>query len=164
MKLTFVLLSALYVAASWALSAAPLRAQEEGPVEKINAEAANATISVTPLRGGLSMLSGSGGNITVLDGKDGKLLVDAGIAVSRKRIAEALHSTGNGPVKFLIDTHYHWDHTDGNAWVHGIGATIDTDSDVWVYFQEPNVLATGTPSGTVSTRSSTTRMAEALTE
>ena len=179
---------------------ASTRAQDEGPVEKINAEAATAVITVTPLRGGLSVLMGSGGNITVLEGKDGKLMVDAGIAVSRKRIAEALGSTGPGTPKYLIDTHYHWDHTDGNAWVHGLGATIiahentlkrvmtatrvddwkftfpvypvggrptqftgaekhlefggtkiqvkyygpsHTDSDVWVYFEKPNVLSTG---------------------
>jgi glyoxylase-like metal-dependent hydrolase (beta-lactamase superfamily II) len=101
-----------------------VRAQDEGPVEKINAEAAKATINVTPLRGGLSVLMGSGGNITVLEGIDGKLLVDAGIAVSRKRIEAALQATGPGAVKYLINTHYHWDHTDGNAWVHGLGATI----------------------------------------
>ena len=175
-------------------------AQDEGPVEKINAEAATAEITVTTVRGRIHVLMGSGGNITVLDGKDGKLLVDAGIAVSRKRIAEALQSTGSGSVRYLIDTHYHWDHTDGNEWVHAMGATIvahentlkrisvptrvddwkftfpvypdaarptvftganktlkfdgttlkihyygpsHTDSDVWVYFVEPDVLSTG---------------------
>jgi len=94
------------------------------PVVKINAAAATAKIETTPLRGPLSMLSGSGGNITVLTGKQGKLMVDAGIAVSRPRIEEALTALGKGPVKYLINTHYHWDHTDGNPWVHEDGATI----------------------------------------
>lgn len=40
--------------------------QDEGPVEKINAEAAHATITATPIRGDLTVLSGSGGTITVL--------------------------------------------------------------------------------------------------
>jgi glyoxylase-like metal-dependent hydrolase (beta-lactamase superfamily II) len=102
-----------------ALDPAAVVAQDEGPVEKINAEAAQATISATSIRGGLTVLMGSGGNITVLNGSDGKLLVDAGIAVSRQRIEEALQAVGRGPLRYLIDTHYHWDHTDGNEWVHG---------------------------------------------
>jgi glyoxylase-like metal-dependent hydrolase (beta-lactamase superfamily II) len=174
--------------------------QDEGPVEKINAEAATATVSVTPVRGGLSVLMGSGGNVTVLNGPGGRLLVDAGIAVSRRSMTEALQKVGNGPIRYLIDTHYHWDHTDGNEWVHSLGATIiahentlkrvstatrvddwkftfpvypaagrptvltgasrtlkfdgttlqmkyygpsHTDSDIWVYFVEPDVLSTG---------------------
>jgi glyoxylase-like metal-dependent hydrolase (beta-lactamase superfamily II) len=67
---------------------------------------------------------GSGGNITVLTGPDGKLLVDAGIAVSRPRIQAALDGISKDPLKYLINTHWHWDHTDGNEWVHNQGATI----------------------------------------
>src|SRR5205823_6202993 len=78
---------------------------------------ATTPITVEPLRDGLSMLSGSGGNITVLAGKKGKLLVDAGIAVSRPRVEAAIDKLGPGTIKVLINTHYHWDHTDGNKWV-----------------------------------------------
>src|SRR4051812_42273130 len=94
------------------------------PVIKINQAAVTAPIESTPLRGPLTMLSGSGGNITVLNGKEGKLMVDAGIAVSRPRIEAALNAISAARIKYLIDTHYHWDHTDGNAWVHEDGATI----------------------------------------
>ena len=92
--------------------------------EDINAEAAKADIVVQPLRGNISVLMGSGGNISVLTGADGKLMVDGGIAVSQKKIAAALDVIGSGPVKYLINTHWHWDHTDGNAWLHRTGATI----------------------------------------
>ncbi len=101
-----------------------IRAQDEGPVEKINQAASTAEVSVIPLRGGVSALMGSGGNITVLATPEGKVMVDAGIAVSRARVAEALDGLGAGPIRYLIDTHYHWDHTDGNEWVHALGATI----------------------------------------
>ena len=60
----------------------------------------------------------------VLTGDDGKLLVDAGIAVSRPRVQATLDRISSAPIKFLVNTHYHWDHTDGNAWVHEAGATI----------------------------------------
>lgn len=99
-------------------------AEAASPVVKINEAAARADITVQRLRGNISVLMGSGGNVTVLTGPDGKLLVDAGIAVSRPRIEAALASISDAPIKYLIDTHWHWDHTDGNEWVHQAGATI----------------------------------------
>jgi glyoxylase-like metal-dependent hydrolase (beta-lactamase superfamily II) len=99
-------------------------AQAKSPVIKINEEAAKADITVQSLRGQISMLMGSGGNITVLTGPDGKLLVDAGIAVSRPRIEAALGGISQAPLKYLINTHWHWDHTDGNEWLHSLGAII----------------------------------------
>ncbi|MDE1995436.1 MAG: MBL fold metallo-hydrolase, partial [Rhizobiaceae bacterium] len=55
---------------------------------------------------------------------DGKILIDAGIAVSRPRIEEALTALGTQPIVRLINTHWHLDHTSGNEWVHGEGAVI----------------------------------------
>jgi len=110
----------------FAMAASSVQAADKpvSPVIKINEAAATAPIEKTPLRGPLTMLSGSGGNITVLTGKDGKLLVDAGIGVSRPRVEAALKSISAAPLKYVINTHYHWDHTDGNPWVHEDGATI----------------------------------------
>jgi glyoxylase-like metal-dependent hydrolase (beta-lactamase superfamily II) len=105
-------------------SSAQAATKPVSPVIKINQAAVTAQIETTPLRGPLSMLSGSGGNITVLTGKQGKLMVDAGIAVSRPRVEAALAAISSAPIKYLINTHYHWDHTDGNPWVRDDGATI----------------------------------------
>ena len=80
--------------------------------------------SESPLRGNVNVLMGSGGNIAVFSGPDGKLLVDAGITASRTRIAEALEAISPAPVKQLINSHWHFDHTDGNAWLHSAGASI----------------------------------------
>jgi len=96
----------------------------ESPVNIINAEAAKTPITVVPLRNNISVLEGSGGNMGVLDGPDGKFMVDAGIAVSKPRILEALNKISSKPVKYVVDTHWHWDHTDGNEWLHATGATI----------------------------------------
>jgi glyoxylase-like metal-dependent hydrolase (beta-lactamase superfamily II) len=76
------------------------------------------------LRRNVSAMQGSGGNIAVLTGKDGKLLVDSGIGVSRPRISAALASLGPAPVTHLVNTHWHFDHADGNEWVHAAGADI----------------------------------------
>jgi glyoxylase-like metal-dependent hydrolase (beta-lactamase superfamily II) len=99
-------------------------AYAESPVLMINAEAAKAEISVENVRGGISMLSGSGGNIAVLETAEGKLLVDAGIALSRQRIEAALGRLGPGRPQIVINSHWHWDHTNGNGWLREAGATI----------------------------------------
>ena len=99
-------------------------AQATSPVTKINEAAAKADITVQALRGDISVLMGSGGNIAVFTSPEGKLLVDAGIAVSRPKIQAALDGIGQTPLKYVINTHWHWDHTDGNKWMHDLGATI----------------------------------------
>ncbi len=101
-----------------------LFAQETGIVPTMINEAARAKIEVHALRRNISVLEGSGGNIAVLTGKGGKLLIDSGFTVSRGRIAAALSGLSSDPVRQLINTHWHVDHTDGNAWVHAAGATI----------------------------------------
>ena len=60
----------------------------------------------------------------VLTGHDGKLLVDAGYAGARPKITSALASISSDPIKHLINTHWHFDHTDGNEWLHSAGAAI----------------------------------------
>src|SRR5262249_43347356 len=106
------------------LSPSEVFAQARSAVDIIRSAAATAPITVHRLRGNVSVLEGSGGNIAVLPGPDGKLLVDAGITASRPRIKEALAGLGDQPVKHLINTHWHFDHADGNEWLNQEGATI----------------------------------------
>ena len=65
-------------------------AQARNIVDGIRSSAAEAPIRVHKLRNNLSVLEGSGGNIGVLTGPDGAVLVDAGITASRPRILDAL--------------------------------------------------------------------------
>jgi glyoxylase-like metal-dependent hydrolase (beta-lactamase superfamily II) len=95
-----------------------------GLVEKARKEGERATITVQRLRRNVSVLMGAGGNIAVLPGRDGKLLIDAGFAGARPKIAEALAGISSDPIKYLINSHWHFDHTDGNEWLHSAGATI----------------------------------------
>jgi glyoxylase-like metal-dependent hydrolase (beta-lactamase superfamily II) len=99
-------------------------AESTSPYAQINAQAASSEIAVHHVRGNLSVLEGSGGNIGVLMNPDGIFMVDAGIAVSKAKIEAALHSLGGGTIKFVVNTHWHWDHTDGNGWVKAAGATL----------------------------------------
>ncbi|MFL5332104.1 MAG: MBL fold metallo-hydrolase [Geminicoccaceae bacterium] len=99
-------------------------AEALGVVETIKSAAAKAPITVHRLRGDVVVLEGSGGNIAVLTGRDGKVLVDAGIAVSRPQIAKTLAEIDPEPVTHLINTHWHFDHASGNEWLHELGPTI----------------------------------------
>jgi glyoxylase-like metal-dependent hydrolase (beta-lactamase superfamily II) len=99
-------------------------AQSKNIVDSIRSAAAEAPIKVHKLRGNISVLEGSGGNVAVLTGPDGKVLIDAGITASRPRIQEALSGLSKDPIRQLINTHWHFDHTDGNEWLHKEGASI----------------------------------------
>jgi glyoxylase-like metal-dependent hydrolase (beta-lactamase superfamily II) len=99
-------------------------AEARGLVSLIKDSAATSPITTTKLRNNISVLEGSGGNIAVLTGSDGKLLVDAGIGVSRAQMTKALADLGPEPITHLINTHWHFDHADGNTWLHAAGAKI----------------------------------------
>jgi glyoxylase-like metal-dependent hydrolase (beta-lactamase superfamily II) len=114
---------AAYAAGGW-LSPRQAYAEARGLVTLIKDSAATSPITTYKLRNNISALEGSGGNIAVLTGADGKVMVDAGIGVSRPRVTEALAALGNEPIKHLINTHWHFDHADGNAWLHAAGAKI----------------------------------------
>ena len=113
----------LVAAAALAL-AAPVGAS---PYSDINAAAAANPTTVHPVRGNVSMLDGSGGEMTVLSGPEGLLMVDAGIAVSQAKIQAALKSINPGRLRYVVLTHWHWDHADGDGWVRRAGATIIAD-------------------------------------
>ncbi len=99
-------------------------AQARNVVDSMRAEAANAPTTGHKLRGNISALVGSDGNTAVLTAPDGKVLVDAGMTASRPRITEALGSLGGKPIPHLINTHWHFDHADGNEWLREQGALI----------------------------------------
>jgi glyoxylase-like metal-dependent hydrolase (beta-lactamase superfamily II) len=124
MKIDSRLLFSLMVLSAILCHSKPSLAELSSPVPPTLEDAKTSQVTVQPLRNGVSILFGSGGNIGVLATPAGKFLVDAGIAVSREKIEAALATVGGGPVKYVVNTHYHWDHTDGNAWMHQGGATI----------------------------------------
>jgi glyoxylase-like metal-dependent hydrolase (beta-lactamase superfamily II) len=106
------------------LAPSKLFAQEDGLVQTARRTAATDKITIQKLRGDVSVLLGAGGNIAVLPGRDGKALIDAGFAGARPQITDALAGISSEPIKHLINTHWHFDHTDGNEWLHSVGAAI----------------------------------------
>lgn len=72
-------------------------------------------IKVSKVNGNVYMLEGSGGNIGVSVGADGILIVDDQFAPLADKIKAALKTLGEGKLKFVLNTHWHGDHTGGNA-------------------------------------------------
>ena len=85
---------------------------------------AEGDIVTQTVRGNISVLIGSGANIVVLSGDRGKFLVDAGISVSEAKVKAALNTISPTPIVYVVNTHWHWDHTDGDGWMQQSGATI----------------------------------------
>src|SRR5580693_4354940 len=70
------------------------------------------------------VLNGQGGTIGVLAGPDGVLMVDSQFAPLSQKIVAAIHQVSNQPIRFLINTHVHGDHTGGNENFGKMGALI----------------------------------------
>jgi glyoxylase-like metal-dependent hydrolase (beta-lactamase superfamily II) len=103
-------------------------------------------IQVTPLRGGLSMVTAAGGNLAVFVGPDGTLMVDADYAEISDRlmgkVAEIAGAVeGSDPtLRFLINTHWHFDHTSGNENLVKAGATLISHEGVRRLLSEDQVM------------------------
>src|SRR5882672_8102109 len=86
----------------------------------------------------ITMFDGPGGAVVVLNGPDGKFVVDTFVAPAWPRLKEALDGLGNAPLKYVIDTHWHFDHTDNNAHLHAEGATVLAHDNTKKRMSEPH--------------------------
>jgi glyoxylase-like metal-dependent hydrolase (beta-lactamase superfamily II) len=85
-------------------------------------------IKVTKVAGSVYMLEGAGGNIGVSVGEDGIVIVDDQFAPLADRIQAALKGITDKPVRFVINTHWHFDHTGGNGYFGKQGTIIAQDN------------------------------------
>ena len=95
-------------------------------VTRVSAQQNFDTVKIRPVlvKEHIYMLKGSGGNIGLLTGKDGNLLIDDQFAPLSEKIRAAVQSLDKGPIKYLINTHLHGDHTGGNENFRKDGVTI----------------------------------------
>lgn len=134
--------------------------EEDGPVQQFRREAAKASVQVRRIRGNVNLVTGSGCNVVAVSSTDGVLLVDSGIVASK--VAAAVATLGVGPITRVVNTHWHFDHTDGNEWLHGRGASIiahantrrhlsvDTRVEDWFHFTFPASPAGALPSTVIA--------------
>src|SRR5467141_3733484 len=88
----------------------------------------------------VTMFDGPGGAVVVLNGPDGKFVMDTFVAPAWPRLKQALDGLGNAPLKYVIDTHWHFDHTDNNAPLHAAGATVLAHENTRKRMSEPHDL------------------------
>jgi len=84
----------------------------------------------TKLAEGLHLIAGPGGNIGVFTWPEGKLAIDSGVAGASDAILLQMDSFGPQPLRILINTHWHYDHTDGNEAFRKKGALIVSHENV----------------------------------
>jgi cyclase len=103
-------------------------------------------IKTTDLGHNTYMLEGAGGNITVAVGSDGIIMVDSQFAPLSDKIKAAIKAISPLPIKYLVNTHFHGDHTGGNENFAKDGATVVAHDNIRVR------LAAGTVSGLTGVR------------
>jgi cyclase len=128
------------VAATLLLAGVAL-AQQSPPAAPPPPDFSKAEIKTTDLGDNIYMLEGVGGNITVAVAKDGIIMVDGQYAPLHDKIKAAIAAISNQPIKYLVDTHFHGDHTGGNELFAKDGVTIVAQINV------KNRLADGTTNG-----------------
>jgi len=106
----------------------------------MRAQMGAAPIQSQNLADNVTLLSGPGGNVVVLNGPDGKLVIDTFLSPAWPRLKETLSGLGDAPLKWVIDTHWHFDHTDNNAPLHADGATVLAHENTKKRMSEPHDL------------------------
>jgi glyoxylase-like metal-dependent hydrolase (beta-lactamase superfamily II) len=102
-------------------------------------------IKTTKVASNFYTLEGRGGTIGVLAGPDGVLLVDTQFATLTGKIVAAVKQISNGPIRFVINTHVHGDHTGGNENLGKMGAVIFSREELRGRLMSPAPAANGAP-------------------
>jgi hypothetical protein len=122
---TAIVITLLLAGSAFAQQQPPASPAAPPPVDFSKVE-----IKTTDLGDNVYMLEGQGGNITVAVGKAGIIMVDGQFAPLHDKIKAAISTISSLPIKYLINTHYHGDHTGGNEAFAKDGATIVSDVNV----------------------------------
>ena len=116
-------------------------AQQQDPLAAARARIGAIPIQSQPLAEHLTLLAGPGGNVVVLHGSDGMVVVDTFVSPAWPRFQDSLKGLGGAPVKFVINTHWHFDHTDNNAALRAGGATLVAHENTRLRMTQPHHLA-----------------------
>lgn len=103
----------------------------------------NIEITTIPVRDDIYVLQGSGGNIGLSVGDDGALIIDDQFAELSTKIVTAIAELTDQPVKFVVNSHFHYDHTDGNESFGRAGAYIVAQDNSRRRMESTQVLSNG---------------------
>lgn len=110
-----------------------------------NIDFSKVDIKTTKLANNFYVLEGQGGAISVLTGDDGVLLVDSQFAPLTDKLVAAIRKLSDKPIKYLINTHVHGDHTGGNENFAKLGALIFSRDQLRHRLAHPIAAVDGTP-------------------
>ncbi|MEH6472540.1 MAG: MBL fold metallo-hydrolase [Halopseudomonas sp.] len=127
MKIKFPLITASMLSLS--LAGSPLLAADD------------VKITVQPVGEGISMIMGKGGNIGLFTGEDGTFLIDDQFAPLTEKILQTIKEAGGATPKYLLNTHFHGDHTGGNENLGNGGTLIFSHDNVRERLARPSVIA-----------------------
>lgn len=102
-------------------------------------------IKATQITNNFYTLEGSGGMIGVLTGPDGVFMVDTQFAPLSEKIVAAVKKVSNTPIRFVVNTHVHGDHTGGNENLGKMGITLISREELRARLAKPAPAANGTP-------------------
>src|SRR5438046_762910 len=114
--------------------------QQQDRVAQFRAQIGAIPIQAQPLAKNVTLFAGPGGNVVVLHGSDGLVVVDTFVAPAWPKLQESLKGYG-APVKTVINTHWHFDHTDNNAPLRAGGATVVAHENTKLRMTQPHHLA-----------------------
>jgi glyoxylase-like metal-dependent hydrolase (beta-lactamase superfamily II) len=123
------------VASMMALSGPVVAQQPPAAASPAPPDFSKVEIKTTGLGNDVYMLEGQGGNITVAVAKDGIIMVDGEFAPLHDKIKAAITAVSNQPIKYLVNTHYHGDHTGGNEPFAKDGVTVVAQDNVKIRLQ-----------------------------
>jgi glyoxylase-like metal-dependent hydrolase (beta-lactamase superfamily II) len=134
-RLTLLVFASLGIGSPWSLGNLLWALQDPSQVE----------IAVTPVRNGVHMVSGIGGNIAAFLGQDGVFLVDAGLGEMTERLLSSIgelceRESADPALRYLVNTHWHYDHTGGNEGVAARGAMVLAHENVLRLLSEDQVI------------------------
>ena len=102
-------------------------------------------IKITPVNDNVFMLTGAGGNIGVLTGEDGIFMIDDQFAALSEKIKSKLESISDQPIKYLVNSHHHGDHTGGNLNFQKDGTLIFAHENVRKRLKADTTKTNGLP-------------------
>ncbi|MFY9935431.1 MAG: MBL fold metallo-hydrolase [Silvibacterium sp.] len=109
-------------------------------MQSMRAAGATTPIKTAKLTDTIFLLQGVGGNMVAQIGPDGKLLIDSSVATASRAIVQTLGKLNGSPLKLLLNTHWHFDHTDGNAALHDAGAFIIAQENTRLRLSTPQKM------------------------
>lgn len=131
--------------ARWSLILMAALASVAANAQQPRPDFAKIEIKTTQISADFFTLEGFGGTVSVLTGAEGVLLVDSQFAPLTDKLVAAIKKISNRPIRFLINTHLHGDHTGGNENFAKLGTIIFSRDQLRSRLEHPNPLPDGTP-------------------